>query len=188
MQELQMNNKFRHHFLSHISNVHKHTHRHTHTHTNLGCNINQNKKKIIIKSVSTTSKCLISKPDQIILWRFHSKNFLTQDLTSTRDIWYEHVGKFTVENNWTLRTTSNKPGLILTSYCIAEHSVWHYYACMYTEAERFHKNWRPCWPSGKGVRLDSSRPGFHLCHGSFSRSSHTSDIKTGAPVATLPDA
>ena len=29
---------------------------------------------------------------------------------------------------------------------------------------------------------------FHLCSGDFSGSSHTSDLKLGTPVATLPDA
>ena len=46
----------------------------------------------------------------------------------------------------------------------------------------------PCWPSGKGVFFESSRPGLnsHLCHGSFSGMSHTSDFKTGISVATMP--
>ena len=36
--------------------------------------------------------------------------------------------------------------------------------------------------------FESSRPGFHSCfwHQSFSRSSHTSDLQIGNPVATLP--
>ena len=48
----------------------------------------------------------------------------------------------------------------------------------------------PRWPSGKGVRLESGRPGFdsRFFHGSFSMSSHTSDLKTGAPLDTLPGA
>ena len=47
----------------------------------------------------------------------------------------------------------------------------------------------PCWPSDKGVRLGSARPGFGSCLGlgSFSRSSHTSDLNMGTPVATLQD-
>ena len=41
---------------------------------------------------------------------------------------------------------------------------------------------------GKGVHLESGRPGFdsHLRRGSFSKSSHVSDLKLGTPVATLP--
>ena len=48
----------------------------------------------------------------------------------------------------------------------------------------------PCWHSGKGVYLTHSSPGFdsHWCHESFARSSHTSDLKTGTPVATMPGA
>ena len=45
------------------------------------------------------------------------------------------------------------------------------------------------WPSGEGVRLQSGRSGVRtpLATG-FSVSSQTSDLKTGTPVATLPDA
>ena len=41
-----------------------------------------------------------------------------------------------------------------------------------------------------GVRLGSSMPGFEpiFSHGAFSRSSHTSVLKIGTPVATLPGA
>ena len=48
----------------------------------------------------------------------------------------------------------------------------------------------PRWPSGSGVRLESGRSGVGIprAPGFFSRSSHTSDLKTGTPVATLPDA
>ena len=43
---------------------------------------------------------------------------------------------------------------------------------------------------GKGVCLDSSRPEFksHFHHGSFSRSSHTSNVEIGTPVVILPSA
>ena len=45
----------------------------------------------------------------------------------------------------------------------------------------------PRWPSGQGVRLGSgrSRVRIQLAAGLFSGSSHTSDLKTGTPVATL---
>ena len=53
----------------------------------------------------------------------------------------------------------------------------------------FLKNRPPRWPSGKvsastaeGPRFESLTPGF------FSGSSHTSDLKLGTPVATLPGA
>ena len=43
---------------------------------------------------------------------------------------------------------------------------------------------------GKGVCLASGRPEFKSCfhHGSFSRSSHTSNLKIGTPVVILPSA
>ena len=48
---------------------------------------------------------------------------------------------------------------------------------------------QPRWPSGYGVRLESgrSRVRIPLATG-FSGSSHTSDLKIGTPVATLPGA
>ena len=48
----------------------------------------------------------------------------------------------------------------------------------------------PRWPSGSGVRLESgrSRVRIPLARGFFSGSSHTSDLKIGTPVATLPGA
>ena len=50
--------------------------------------------------------------------------------------------------------------------------------------------WLTRWPSGYGVRLESVKPGFdsRFRCGCFSGSSHTSDLKIDAPVATLPDA
>ena len=49
---------------------------------------------------------------------------------------------------------------------------------------------RARWPSSEGVRLESSRPGFHsrLNCASFSRSSHIGDLKFGSPEAALPGA
>ena len=49
-------------------------------------------------------------------------------------------------------------------------------------------SWSRCPPSGKGVSLEISNPGFSspLVPGSFSRSSHTSDLKIDTLVATLP--
>ena len=47
----------------------------------------------------------------------------------------------------------------------------------------------PSLVSGKGIYLESRRPGFDPCrfpHGDFSGSSHTSDFKIGTPVLTLP--
>ena len=47
----------------------------------------------------------------------------------------------------------------------------------------------PHWPIGQGIRLESCRPGFDsLLHQDFSGLSHTSDLKIGTPVATLPAA
>ena len=48
----------------------------------------------------------------------------------------------------------------------------------------------PRWPSGYGVRLQSgrSRGSNPACDGIFPGSSHTSDLKIGTPVATLPGA
>ena len=48
----------------------------------------------------------------------------------------------------------------------------------------------PCWPSSKGICQTNSRPGFNSNshHGSFSGLFHTTDLKTGTPVATLPGA
>ena len=48
----------------------------------------------------------------------------------------------------------------------------------------------PRWSSGKGVRLESGRPGFgsRFPCGSFCWSSHTSHLKIVTPVATLPGA
>ena len=48
----------------------------------------------------------------------------------------------------------------------------------------------PRWPSGKASASRAEDPGFEsrLRLNFVSRSSHTSDLKIGAPVATLPDA
>ena len=47
----------------------------------------------------------------------------------------------------------------------------------------------PRWPSGKGVYLENGKSGFESrLQRDFSRSSHTSDLKIGTPVATLPGA
>ena len=48
----------------------------------------------------------------------------------------------------------------------------------------------PHWPSGYGIRLDGkrSRVRIPLAPGMFLGSSHTSDLKIGTPVATLPGA
>ena len=48
----------------------------------------------------------------------------------------------------------------------------------------------PRWPSGWGVRLESGRSQCSnpACGGIFPVSSHTSDLKIGTPVATLPGA
>ena len=48
----------------------------------------------------------------------------------------------------------------------------------------------PRWPSGEGVRLESGRfrVRIPLAPGFFQGLSHTSDLKIGAPVATLPGA
>ena len=48
----------------------------------------------------------------------------------------------------------------------------------------------PHWPSGYGVSLESgrSRDRIPFAPGLFSESSHTSDLKIGTPVATLPGA
>ena len=46
------------------------------------------------------------------------------------------------------------------------------------------------WPSDSGVCLVNGRLGFdsHFCHGSFSMSSHTSDLNIGFTLATLAEA
>ena len=46
----------------------------------------------------------------------------------------------------------------------------------------------PRWPSSKGIRLESSRPGiwFLLAPGFFPGRVNTSDLKIGTPVATQP--
>ena len=41
------------------------------------------------------------------------------------------------------------------------------------------------WPSGKVSAWRTADLGFHFRHGSFSRSSHTSEFKIGTPVASL---
>ena len=46
--------------------------------------------------------------------------------------------------------------------------------------------WPLCWPSGKGVRLESDRPWARIPLAP--RLSHSSDLKIGTPVATLPGA
>ena len=46
----------------------------------------------------------------------------------------------------------------------------------------------PRWPNGKGVCLESVRSGVRFPLGDFSGSIHTSDLKIGNPVATLPGA
>ena len=55
---------------------------------------------------------------------------------------------------------------------------------------RFTLSSPPGWPSGKDVHLQGGRPGSDPCfyHGSFTRSSHTSDLNIGTPVAALPGA
>ena len=53
------------------------------------------------------------------------------------------------------------------------------------------KRYRPSrWSSGSGVRLESGRPWvwFPPALGFFSGPSHTSDLKIGTPVPTLPGA
>ena len=47
----------------------------------------------------------------------------------------------------------------------------------------------PCWPSGKVFASRAEDPGFESrLRRDFSGSSHTSDLKFGTPVATLPGA
>ena len=47
----------------------------------------------------------------------------------------------------------------------------------------------PCWPSGKASASRAEDPRFESrLRRDFSRSSHTSDLKTGTPMATLPGA
>ena len=47
----------------------------------------------------------------------------------------------------------------------------------------------PCWPSGKASVSRAEDPGFESrLHRDFLGSSHTSDLKIGTPVATLPGA
>ena len=47
----------------------------------------------------------------------------------------------------------------------------------------------PRWPSGKASTSGAEDPGFESrLRGDFSGSSHTSDLKIGTPVATLPGA
>ena len=66
--------------------------------------------------------------------------------------------------------------------CICMHMI-----CIHMHV---HEQEITCWPGGEGASLESRRPDFNSCFqcGSFSRSSHTSDSKTGNPVATLPGA
>ena len=47
-----------------------------------------------------------------------------------------------------------------------------------------------CWPSGYGIRLEGSRPGFdfHFVHGEFPGLSHTRNLKLITPVETQPEA
>ena len=51
-------------------------------------------------------------------------------------------------------------------------------------------NLRHCGQRAQILPTSYSGPGFdsNCCHGSFSRSCHTSDLKVSTPVATLPDA
>ena len=47
----------------------------------------------------------------------------------------------------------------------------------------------PRWPSGKASASRAEVPGLNpACAGIFPGSSHTSDLKIGTPVATLPGA
>ena len=49
--------------------------------------------------------------------------------------------------------------------------------------------WPPSWPSGKVSASRVENPRFKSCsHRDFLGSSHTSDLKIGTPVATLPGA
>ena len=53
----------------------------------------------------------------------------------------------------------------------------------------FHDRGPPRWPSGKASASRAEDPGFESrLRRDFSGSSHTSDLKIGTPVATLPGA
>ena len=75
------------------------------------------------------------------------------------------------------------PDISKDSYCKHHMLSCFFYSFLLYE-------WLPRWSSGKASTLRmaalGTMPAFPL--GAFSRSSHTSDLKTGTPIATLPGA
>ena len=83
-----------------------------------------------------------------------------------------------------------KPSVTASESCKSQYTVIQMVLLSSPRVVPFNNSSPPRWLSSQGICLENGRPWFdsRFLRGDFSGSSDTSDLKIGAPVATLPGA